>query len=271
MSTIHSAATTEALRRSWLAPAIETYVASLRERRASDAVIKRRVPLLLQFGAFAQTQGATRLDQLPALIGAFVDERIQRRVRPCSSIERLAAYSIEVRLPVEQLLVTLLPELRRDRCLYMPSFFGQAVGFFEALREERGLRDATIQLYRTHLARFEQFLDEEGIGDLEALLPVHLDRFVAAARSRLCLASLPALCTALRLLFRWLYGRDPVETRELVAARMVRLNVSPRRAPRAPAAAICFAADVTSRRQHPAASPRTRAGGAQLGDEGPTA
>ena len=133
MSPFHSATTTEALRASWLGPSIEKYLGWLRERRSADTVLRRRVPLLLQFGEFGRARGATQPDQLPDLVAAFVADRIRRRRQPCSSAERLAAYAHELRQPIEQLLKVALPN-REPRCGPMePTFFGQAGGFFIAL------------------------------------------------------------------------------------------------------------------------------------------
>ena len=96
---------------------------------------------------------------------------------------------------------------------------------------ERGLREATIALYRYHLVRFEQFVTADGVRDVRDLNPAHLDRFVVTARARLCPASLPALCSALRLLLRWLY-REQRTTYDLSACvgapHVYRLSTIPR-------------------------------------------
>ncbi len=216
MSPIHPTTMTDPPGASLLGPSIEKYLGWLRERRSADSVLERRGLLLHQFGEFGRARAVTHLEQLPGLVEAFVDDRIGRRHRPCASPERLAAYRHEIRQPIEQLLDVVLPDRHVVHRPSEPTFFGQATGFFVALRAERGLRDATIQLYRHHLARFEQFVTADGVRDVGELVPDHLDRFVIAARARLCPASLPALCSALRLLLRWLY-REQRTTHDLSA------------------------------------------------------
>jgi len=210
MHTIQCTITTEGLSASWLAPAIEGYLEWLRERGSSNAVLRRRIPPLVKFGAFAKAKGATEMDQLPALVGPFVEECNRVRIRPCPGPERNAPYALEVRRPIEQMLQLVLPSLCKDHRPYEPSFFGQAAGFFESLREERGLREPTVQLWRWHLQMFEQFLNEEGVDDLCHLLPDHLDRFIVGARTRMCIKAMFGLCSALRLLLRWLYREQRV-------------------------------------------------------------
>lgn len=209
MSSIDSA-TSIATLSAWLAPSVHLYVTWLRERRVRDVVVRRRVVELTRFASFAQARGIVRVEQLPELLVPFVDDCVEKRSRPCRSPERLAAYSRELQRPIQQLLDVALPGHRRENRPDEPTFFGQAVGFFEALREERGLRPATVRLYRDHLRRFEQFLAQEGLSEVDALQPAHLDRFIVAVRSDLCLASLPALCSALRLLLRWLYREQRI-------------------------------------------------------------
>ena len=234
MSPTHPDNPTQALAASWLGPSIEKYLGWLRERRSADTVLRRRVRLLLQFGEFGRTQGATRLDHLPDLVAAFVDDRVRRRLRPCPSPRRLVSYGRELCQPIEQMLDIALPARRLDHRPGEPTFFGQATRFFVALRAERGLRDATIALYRHHLASFERFVSAEGVRDVGELVPTHVDRFVVAARTRLCPASLPALCSALRLLFRWLY-REQRTTHDLSACvgapHVYRLSALPRSIP----------------------------------------
>jgi site-specific recombinase XerD len=150
------------------------------------------------------------VDQLPALVGPFVEECNRVRIRPCPGPERNAPYALEVRRPIEQMLQLVLPSLCKDHGPYEPSFFGQAAGFFESLRQERGLREPTVQLWRWHLQMFEQFLNKEGVEDMRHVLPDHLDRFIMGARARMCINAMSGLCSALRLLLRWLYREQRI-------------------------------------------------------------
>lgn len=216
---------------SWLTPAIDAYLGWLRERGTSNAVLRRRVPLLLQFGAFAQAAGATQVDHLPALVGPFVEERTRARIDPCPRPDRSVTYAQEIRNPIEQMLQVVLPNLRKDQKHYEPAFFGQAAGVFESLREERGLHEPTVNLYRWHLQVFEQFLIEEGVNDLHHVLPDHVDRFIVRSRPRICVKGMFGICTALRLLFRWLYRERRIQfdlSECINAPQAYRLSTIPR-------------------------------------------
>jgi site-specific recombinase XerD len=107
-------------------------------------------------------------------------------------------------------------------------------GFVAYLREERGLSEATIKLYEGHLRRFEQYLCQAGLENLTGLSPDLLDRFIATSSKSLCRASLPALCSTLRLLLRYLY-RQQATARDLSllieAPKNYRLSTIPRSIP----------------------------------------
>jgi hypothetical protein len=57
--------TIDRIRASWIAGAIERYVAWLTEHRYAARNVFRRVPILRRFGDFARAGGATAWEQLP--------------------------------------------------------------------------------------------------------------------------------------------------------------------------------------------------------------
>ena len=66
--------TIDRIRASWIAESIEGYVCWMAEHGYAARNVFRRVPVLVQFGAFAAGCGATQVDELPAHVDAFVAE-----------------------------------------------------------------------------------------------------------------------------------------------------------------------------------------------------
>ena len=68
-----SAQTVDRIRECWIGEPIERYVTWLNEKNYARRSVFVRVPLLVQFGEFAQRAGATSLDDLPSYIEPFVE------------------------------------------------------------------------------------------------------------------------------------------------------------------------------------------------------
>lgn len=81
--------TVNRIRSSWIGPLIEQYLMSLHERGYAVRRLGQRVPILVQFGKFAQTHGAQSYAELPAYLEPFVAAWINRpdraRKSPTSS------------------------------------------------------------------------------------------------------------------------------------------------------------------------------------------
>ena len=194
--------TIDRIRSFWLAEPIEQYVAWLTERRFTSASISRRVPIILRFGEFAWSRGARRVQQLAKHLDAFVRRQLRRRARSCRSPEAKHVFIADVRRPIEQMLRVVLPGPARTAPEPLVRW---APGFFAYLREERGLREATLQLYRHHIVRFEEYVIRRGIRGPKALTPAVLDAFLVEMRKRNCPRSLHGVCSALRALLRYLF------------------------------------------------------------------
>lgn len=198
--------TVDRIRASWIGPAIEQYVAWLMAQGYAARNVGHRVPLLMQFGAFARARGATTAGDLPAHVDSFVEAWIGQctpRGRPEAARRKAAK---EVRGPVEQLLRLVVPGFTgTGRPHRRPPFERQAPGFFAYLRTERGLRPATLVQYEGHLHGFEAYLDRIGLGALSALSPVVLSAFLVERGSRggLALVTLRELGGILRVFLRY--------------------------------------------------------------------
>ena len=198
--------TSERIRSSWIGGPIEQYVGWLSEHGYAARNVFRRVPLLRHFGEFARARGATRLDELPAHVEAFA-QTYARQPGRTTARRRLES---EARNPVEQMLRLVLADFRghrRARWARTP-FADRAGGFFDYLRDERGLRPASLVHYRYQLARFERYLGRIGCQDLAAISPPILGAFVTETAPSLGPTSLSGQCAALRVFLRYLHRQQ---------------------------------------------------------------
>jgi len=225
--------TIDRIRASWIAGAIERYVAWLTEHRYAARNVFRRVPLLRRFGDFARAGGATAWEQLPAHVEAFVEAWVRERGQGCRTDRARRKVADEARNPIEQMLGLVVPGFvgsGRARRSHEP-FAGRTGAFFEYLRGERGLRDASIRLYHYHLAQFETYLATIGIAELQALSPPVLGAFVIESSRSLGRTSMRNLCGILRVFLRYLY-RQRLISKDLSAGvespRVYRLSTIPR-------------------------------------------
>ncbi len=209
--------TIDAVRASWIGEPIKQYVIWLAEHGYRARTIHRRVPILKQFGAFARDQGAASWDQLPVHVEAFVVQWVKARagntLQPTNQIAR------DARIPVEQFLSLILTDFQRKgrRCNRKAPFHEQAPAFFAYLREERGLRAASLQHYDHHLRGLESYCADVGLSSLTQLTPAALSAFVVASSRRLSPNSMIGLCSSIRVFLRYLY-REQLIDRDLSPA-----------------------------------------------------
>lgn len=223
--------TIDRIRNSWLAEPIQRYVAWLAARNFSSSSIARRVALIVRFGAFAQHRGARHVRDLAKHVGPFVDRRLRRRLRPCGSLRAKRVFMSDLRRPLEQMLRVVRPA--RPAVSTSPPLVRWAPRFFGYLREERGLRDATVRKYRRYLTQFEAYVTQRGIRRLTGLTPAIVDGFLVEMRQRrgYQTPSLVDACATLRAFFRFLFreGRTRTDLSDVVEApRTYRLAGIPR-------------------------------------------
>ena len=157
----------------WLGSQIDQYVAALCERGYAVRSIYRRVPILTAFADFTAARNVDQTDQAEALVEAFaVDWLSARRAdRSADACRRDRNFVGGIVRHFFSLVVS-KSEYRCDRAALGDPFAGQVPGFFDYLREERGLRPSSILHYRHYLRRFERYLQDVGC-ELAALsLPV---------------------------------------------------------------------------------------------------
>ena len=208
------------IRSSWLGPPIEQYATWLCERGYRIGTLARRVPILLQFGTFAQTHGAQRYEELPAYLGPFLEFWLRRPHPRRASGPPHPQLARAVRVSIEQMLRVVVSGFvgRTRRHAVREPFADRAPGFSTYLRDERGLRDTTLDLYGEHLRAFAAYLTDVGLEDLHALSPAVVSEFLTKRSQGLNRSTVRARCAVLRVFLRYLH-------RERLVARDLSLTV----------------------------------------------
>lgn len=209
--------TIDRIKSSWIGVAIERYVEWLAEHDYRDRNVFRRVPILMHFGEFAKTHGASSLEDLPSHVDAFVETWVHDHGRGCRSDHARRRVAGDARNPVEQMLRLVVDGFTgtgRQRKT-VPPFEQLVPRFFGYLETERGLRPATIYHYRHHLIPFEAYLARIGVGDLADLSPAILSAFVVERKARgLARTSMRDVCGVLRVFLRYLH-REKIAATDL--------------------------------------------------------
>ena len=194
------------IRASWLGKPIEDYVGWLSTQGYSANTIRRHVTTLMHFVEYSGSCGASRIEDLPDLVDAFVVhmETIYRQRNAKTVVPR--RYTTHIRHPVEKLLRFLFPELPsiNRRQLAFP-FRDTTPGFPEYLRLERGLQEITLSQYAANLRRFERHLNHIGLSDLGHLTPPILSAFIVESGRDLRQSSMHVLCSNLCIFLRYLH------------------------------------------------------------------
>jgi site-specific recombinase XerD len=205
--------TVDRIRSAWIGDAIERYVGWLTEHGYASRNVFHRVPVLRHFGEFARAHGATRLDELPAHVEALVAQWVQERGTGRHGPRAQQKVASEARTPIEQMLRLVVPGFAGSgRARLARPFQVGAPGFFGYLRDERGLRAASIESYRHYLTRFAGYLERIGLHDLGALAPAVVSAFVTDQSPGLSRTSVRELCGTLRVFLRYLHREGLVRT-----------------------------------------------------------
>ena len=210
--------TVDRIRANWLGSAIERYVAWLEQEGYATRNVYRRVPLLCHFGQFAESNGAQTLTDAAALIEDFARHWLSEHARPGASREARTKLAEEARNPVNQMLKLVLPEYEGGGRHRRPDPFRVEVpGFFPYLREERGLKEATVEHYQHYLNRFAAFLSRQDVVSLKELSTAILAAFVVESAPELSRNSRRNLCGTLKVFLRYCH-REAILTHDLSLA-----------------------------------------------------
>jgi len=204
------------IRASWLGEPIEKYVEWLNGRQYSTKSITNRVPILMQFGTFAQSKGCKTWSDLPSVEKSFVDYWVKEHGKNCKTARALGNVAKDARCPVQQLLGQIIPGYTgsgRNRQSCIP-FIDRAPGFFPYLYEERGIRKITINRYSYFLRLLDTYLCRIGLHELSDITPLTLSTFITECSKNRHKSAMAALCSNLRIFLCYVH-REHLTSRDL--------------------------------------------------------
>ena len=207
--------TADRIRCSWIADSVERYVTWLSAQRYSQSTVKRRVPTAIAFGDFAKVHGAEELQQLPDYVESFAQAYAASHGRSRKPAVR-AKIVYFARNIARQMLRQALPGYVGPGRSHRPAnaFERQAPRFFEFLRDEKGLRPASIRQYQFHLRQFATHLEQLGVRDVARVTPLILSNFIAQYGPRVAWSTVRNACGTLRVFLRYLH-REGVIAKDL--------------------------------------------------------
>jgi len=175
-----------------------------------------RVPVLVQFGEFARASGATKWDELPSYVDPFVHYWQREHGAAGRSQSEILRSARPIRNAIRQLLHLIIPSYQNSaRCRGLSDpFADSAPRFFDFLRRDRGLREATVVQYQHHLRRLEGFLRQSGIGSLADLSSAVVTSFITETGKSADKRSVQSVCSILKTFLRYLH-QTGILTRDL--------------------------------------------------------
>lgn len=225
-------ATVDRIRANAAGAYIEHYVSWLRAQGYADRNVFKRVPILCQFGEFASARGA--IDGQAALehVEPFAQYWESIHGKSCRSEAARAKVAFDARNPVRQMLeLALYGSVGAHRQRKPFPLQAEVPGFAGYLRDERGLKDDTIERHAFYLNGLSSFLDRAAVASLASVSPPLLAAFLVERCAGLARTSRRDLCGTLRIFLRYCHRERLIE-RDLSAAvevpRLHRLASVPR-------------------------------------------
>jgi integrase/recombinase XerD len=136
----------------------------------------------------------------------------RNRRAPSTELQRQAA-ARGIRNPIQQLLRVNLPHQQSKSGLPDP-FVDAVPGFFDFLRQERGLREATIIQYRHYLQRLQDYLHRVGRPLLPDLPLTTVSAFITDSGTTIDKRSVQSLCSILKVFLYPSHEHQQGATRE---------------------------------------------------------
>lgn len=198
----------------WLGPQIEQYVTALVDRAYAPRSIHRRVPLLMKFAVFTATHNVERIEQAERLVEPFIIDWLSTRHpdRSADAQRRDRNFIAGVIAHFFGLVVWKAGDEHNRPSLPDP-FAAQAPGFFDYIRDERGLRQGSIKHYRHYLRVFERHLGDIGCDPGSLTLPV-VTAFIMTQAQHFGRTSMIGLASTLRVFLRYLH-RERILQRDI--------------------------------------------------------
>lgn len=198
--------TCDRIRQLWIGKEIEAYIEDLTRRSYAARNVHRRVPILIAFSNFASARGVKQLAALPTVASDFVQHRITQ-VRPRRK-KRRAALQREIGGPVKHFIEFLARSKRIDEPKHGLSpvpFVAFWKDYMDFLRDVRGLKDSSLYHDFLYLGRFEFFLKEIALDNIQDLTPAVLSAFITAQGGVACKSTMQTITASLRRFLRYLF------------------------------------------------------------------
>ena len=204
--------TVDRVRRSWIASAIEAYASWLTAQRYRQRSILQRIPIVVAFGEFAKTHGAAEIADLPDHVEPFVLAWVVDRSGRKSKAHTRRKMAHCTRNPIRQMLRLAIPGYVGRGRPHLPDnpFERQAPCFFQYLKEEKGLRPASIRHYQFYLRQFAAHIERVGVRNVARLTPFLLSGFIAEYGPRVDWSTLRNACGTLRVFLRYLHREGAI-------------------------------------------------------------
>ena len=191
---------------------IEHYVDWMHSQGYASRNVLKRVPLLCQFGQFASQRGATGGGSALEHVEAFAAYWQALHGKTCKSADASAKVAQDARTPVRQMLeLALRGAVAPHRQHKVFPFEADAPGFANYLREERGLKEATVERYAHFLNGLSGFLKRTRSESVTTFSPALLAAFIVDRCPGLARTSRRDLCGALRVFLRYCHREGLVE------------------------------------------------------------
>jgi site-specific recombinase XerD len=202
---------------------IEHYVQWMRSQGYADRNVFRRVPLLCQFGEFARQRGASDGESALDHVEAFAQHWQALHGKNCRSVEARSKVANEARTPVRQMLeLALRGGVQSHRPHKVFPFEAEAPGFAAYLREERGLKEDTVERYAHLLNGFSGFLKRIDSESITSFSPALLAAFIVDRCPGLARTSRRDLCGTLRVFLRYCHREGLIDHDVSAAVEMPR-------------------------------------------------
>jgi site-specific recombinase XerD len=189
----------------WLGAQIDQYVTALCEQDYAARSIYRRVPILTAFADFTAARNVDRTDHAEALVEAFAADWLSAR-RADRSADACRRNRNFVEGVVRHFFSQVVSKSVSTKCraAWPTPFAARVPGFFDYLREERGLRPSSILHYQHYLRGFERYLRDIGCEVTTLSLPL-VTGFVTTQASDIGPRSMTGLASTLRVFLRYLH------------------------------------------------------------------
>lgn len=214
-------ATVDRIRSCRLGEHIDRYVIWMSDHRYRPTSVMRHVRVAFCFAEFAKRRGSVEIPSALPLIDAFVAQWLKDHGAGAKSVRARRSVEKEALTPVRQAFdIAQGHSVIRHRVRKPFPFAGEAPRFLEYLREERGLKEASILHYAHCLKGFGDYCHRRGAHRLSALSTALLAAYVIHRCPELSYSGRREVCGSLRVFLRYCYREQMIDAGLSAAVEM---------------------------------------------------